>query len=187
MRPALSKLLKDLERFGEEHGGMWNIPPQTGQFLYLLVKLTRARRILEVGTSNGYSTLWLAEAIRQTKGEKIVTIERDPFKLNLARENFRRASLSQWIELCYGEALGLLNHIKGPFDFVFIDAEKEEYLRYLRKILPKTKPGTVILADNAIQFSHRMKDYLNFVRKHPGLESVLIPIGSGEEMTLRKK
>ncbi len=164
---------------------MWNIPPETGMFLSLLVKLSHSKRILEVGTSNGYSTLWLAEAIRQNRGGRISTIERDPLKVNLARANFKRAGLSRFIRIYYGEAHKVLKRLKGSFDFVFIDATKEEYLPYLKLILPKTKPGALIVADNAIMFKDRMKDYLDFVRNHPKLESVLIPIGSGEEMTLR--
>ena len=165
---------------------MWNVPPETGIFLYLLVKMSGAKRVLEVGTSNGYSTLWLAEAVRQNGEGKISTIERDPLKVNLARANFQRAGLSRFITIYYGEAHKSLKRLKGSFDFVFIDATKEEYLSYLKLILPKTKPGTIIVADNAIMFKDRMKDYLHFVRNHPRLESVLIPIGSGEEMTLRK-
>lgn len=165
---------------------MWNVPPETGMFLYLLVKLSRAKRILEVGTSNGYSTLWLAEAIRQNGKGSISTIEKDPLKVNLAWANFKRAGLSKGIDIYYGEAHKALKRLKGSFDFVFIDATKEEYLSYLKLILPKTKPGTLIVADNAIMFKDRMKDYLHFVRNHPKLESVLVPIGSGEEMTLRK-
>ncbi len=155
-------------------------------FLYLLVKLSRARRILEVGTSNGCSTLWLAEAVRQNGGGSISTIERDPLKVNLAWANFKRAGLDKLVTIYYGEARKALKRLKGPFDFVFIDATKEEYLSYLKLILPKTKPGTLIVADNATMFKDRMKNYLHFVRNHPKLESVLVPIGSGEEMTLRK-
>lgn len=186
MRKRFERVLKNILRFSKEHGRMWNIPPETGLFLQMLVKSNRARRLLEVGTSNGYSTIWLAEALRQNGGGKITTIERDPLKVNLARVNFRRVGLGRYIDLRYGEAMEILRQLKGPFDFVFIDATKEEYLDYLKLILPKTKPGTLILADNAIMFSDRMKGYLDFVRKHPRLDSVLVPIGSGEEMTLRK-
>ncbi len=165
---------------------MWNIPPETGLFLHQLVKVSRAKRILEIGMSNGYSTLWLAEAVRLNGVGRIFTIEQDPLKVNLARANFKRAGVSRFITIHYGDAHKALRRLKGSFDFVFIDATKEEYLSYLKLILPKTKPGTLIIADNAIMFKDRMKDYLHFVRNHPKLESVLVPIGSGEEMTLRE-
>lgn len=186
MRKRFERVLKNILRFSKEHGGMWNIPPETGLFLYQLVKVSHARRILEVGMSNGYSTLWLAEAIRFNGGGRIFTIERDPLKVNLARVNFKKAGVSRWVDIRYGEALEILKKLRGPFDFVFIDATKEEYLDYLKLVLPKTKKRTLIVADNAIMFKDRMKDYLHFVRNHPQLESVLVPIGSGEEMTLRK-
>ena len=165
---------------------MWNIPPDTGKFLYILIRTIRPQQILEVGTSDGYSTLWLAEAVRENGGGKIVTIERDPLKVNLARVNFKKAGLSRFMDIRYGEALEIVKNLKGPFDFVFLDATKEEYLAYFKQLLPKTKKGTLFVADNAIMFEDRMKDYLDFVRNHPKLESVLVPIGSGEEMTLRK-
>jgi len=124
-----------------------------GKFLHLLARLQGARRILEIGTLAGYSTIWLARAL--PKGGKLVTLEFEPKHAEVARANFARAGLSQVIDLHVGPAIESLPKLAaeglGPFDFIFIDADKPSYPDYFPWALRLSRPGTVIIADNVIR------------------------------------
>ncbi|MBI3035097.1 O-methyltransferase [Candidatus Woesearchaeota archaeon] len=185
MNDSTKRLLRELEIFGKAHDGYYNISADTGQFFYVLVLISKAKSILEVGTSNGYSTIWLGEAAKQNKG-KATTIEIAEHKVEIAAENLKRARLSN-VNIVHGDALTEIPKLKGKFDFLFLDAIKEDYINYFKSAYPKLTKGAVIVADNAIMFERYMKDYLNFVRTNKNLRSVLIPIGSGVEFTLKLK
>ena len=184
MNPSTKRLLQELEVFGQKHDGYYNIPPDTGEFFYLLVKISKARNILEVGTSNGYSAIWLGAAAKQNNG-KVTTIEIAEHKAKIASENFRRANLDKTIRIIHGDALKEIPKLNGKFDFLFIDAVKEDYINYFRLAYPKLTRNSIIVADNAIMFEKYMRDYLNYVRNHKNLRSVLVPIGSGVEFSLK--
>ena len=186
MNQSIQRLLNDLEVFGNKHDGYYNIPPETGKFFNILVRTSKVRNILEVGTSNGYSTIWLGEAINENKG-RITTIEISEHKVKMALENFKRANLGKIIKIVHGDALDEIPKLKTKFDFLFLDAVKEDYINYFKLALPKLAKNAIIVADNAIMFERYMKDYLNFVRNHKDLRSVLVPIGSGVEFTLKLK
>lgn len=185
MNNSLKRLLYELEVFGRTHNGYYNIPPDTGQFFNILVRASKAKSILEVGTSNGYSTIWLAEAASENKG-KMTTIEISEHKIKMAKENFKRANLSN-VKIINGDALKEIPKLKGKFDFLFLDAVKEDYINYFKLAYPKLTKGAVIVADNAIMFEKYMGDYLIYVKNHKDLRSVLVPIGSGVEFTLKLK
>ncbi len=185
MNESTRKLLQELEIFGRAHDGYYNIPPETGKFFYILVLISNAKNILEVGTSNGYSTIWLAEAAEKNNG-KVTTIEISRHKVSMARENFKRSKLNN-IKIVHGDASKEIPKLKNTFDFLFLDAVKEEYLDYFKLAYPKLKKNAVIAADNAIMFSRYMNNYLSYVRSHKNMKSVLIPIGSGVELTLKLK
>ncbi len=184
MIEATKRLLRELEVFGENNDGYYNIPPDTGTFLHILVRISGAKNILEIGTSNGYSTIWLAEAVKHNKG-KVTTIEIADHKIAHAKENFKRAKLEDTISLIKGDAVRVIPKLDGKFDFMFIDAVKEDYIKYLKLAYSKLNSNALITADNAIMFEKLMKDYLKYVREHKGLKSVLIPIGSGLELSLK--
>lgn len=184
MNELIKRLLNELEIFGQENRGYHNIPPETGEFFYILAKISRAKNILEVGTSNGYSSIWLGEAARQNKG-KITTIEISEHKVKMAAENFKRAKLDKIIKIIRGDALEEIPKLNDKFDFLFLDAIKEDYINYFKLAYPKLAKNAVIVADNAIMFEKYMKDYLDYVRHHKNLRSVLVPIGSGVEFTLK--
>ena len=104
MHPNIQQLLSELESFGSKNKGYFNIPADTGKFLYNLVLISKSKNILEVGTSNGYSTIWLAEAAKKNSG-KVTTIEISEEKVKLAKENFKRAKLEKIITQIRGDAL----------------------------------------------------------------------------------
>lgn len=184
MKPRIEKLLYELEVFGSKHSGYYNIPASTGKFFYILAKIAKPKNILEVGTSNGYSTLWLAEAIKENKG-KVTTIEISDFKVKMSKENFKRAKLNKIIKIIQGDALKEIPKLTGKFDFMFIDAIKEDYLKYLKLAERKLKKGCIIVADNAIMFKKYMQNYLDYVETNENYSSILVPIGSGVEFSIK--
>lgn len=184
--PFDSKLLAqftEIEAHARQVGGMQNVPHDAGRFLHILARATRARRILEVGMSNGYSTLWLASAAQHHDGH-IATVERDSGKVNLARKNFKRAGLDHRIEIKMGEAIRVVSRLEGPFDFIFLDASKEDQLDMLQILESQLAPGGLVISDNALTHVSELAAYTAYVRSHPAFESLLVPIGNGFEMTL---
>lgn len=192
MDRGLSAFLDELARFGEENDAreterpkrMLNITPDTGRLLWILVQAARATRILEVGTSNAYSTIWLADAARATGGH-VTTLERNPDKVRLARENLVRAGVADRVEILEGSAAETLAGLPGQFHFVFLDADRANYSTYLDLALPKLQPGGLLVADNVISHADELKDYLARVKSNPVLFSVTVPVGKGEELSLK--
>jgi len=125
------------------------VTPSQGKFLHLLARMQAARRILEIGTLGGYSTIWLARAL--PADGRLVTLEFDEKHLNVARENIARAGLSPLVEHRLGPALETLPQLTGPFDFIFIDADKENAAAYFEWSVRLSRPGTAVLVDNVIR------------------------------------
>ena len=139
-------LLVRLETTAEDY---WNISRENARFLSLLLRTMNAKRVLEVGTSNGYSTLWFARAVAENGGS-VVAIEFDEGRSQMARENYQAAGLSEAITLLTGDARALIPTLANgePFDFVFLDAEKPEYHEYLQAALPLVRVGGLIVGDD---------------------------------------
>jgi len=184
MNPSIQKLLNELENFGKNNF-TFNIPASTGKFFYNLVLISKAKNILEIGTSNGYSTIWLAEASKQNNG-KVTTIEISEKKVNMAKENFDRARLKN-IKIIHGDALKEIPKLNEKYDFMFIDAIKKDYIEYLKLNEKNLKKGSIIVADNAIIFKHKMKHYLNYLKNNKNYSSILVPIGTGVEFSVKVK
>jgi len=184
MNPSIQKLLSELENFGKSNY-TFNIPAETGKFFYNLVSISKAKNILEVGMSNGYSTIWLAEAAKKNKG-KVTTIDTSAYKIKLAKENFKRAKLKN-IKIIQGDALKEIPKLKEKFDFMFIDAIKRDYIKYLKLNEKNLKKNAIVVADNAIIFKDQMKHYLNYLQNNKNYSSVLVPIGTGVEFSIRVK
>ena len=192
MDSGLTALLAELARLGDDNDAreterprrMLNITPDTGRLLWIMVGSARASRILEIGTSNAYSTIWLADAARETGG-RVITLELNPDKVGLARENLARAGLADRVEIVQGRAADTLAGLSGPFDFVFLDADRASYLTYLELVVPKLVPGGLLVADNVTSHADELADYLARVKSHPALFSVTVPIGKGEEVSLK--
>lgn len=158
-----------------------NINKEVGKLLSILIKTSKSKNILEIGTAVGYSTIWLALAVKENNG-KVTTIEINKDLVKIAKENFRKANLSN-VKVLEGDALKILKSLKDKFDFVFIDATKNEYLNYLKLINSKLKRPSLIAADNAISHEQYMLDYLDYVRNNKNINSVLVPIRAGVEVS----
>jgi predicted O-methyltransferase YrrM len=154
------------------HGkrGMMNVPRVDGEFLHDFIVERGYKRGLEIGTSNGYSAIWMGMALRKTGG-KLVTLEIDKRRASLARKNFARVKLGAVIELREGDALEIIPGLPGPFDFVFIDAWKPDYVRYFEMIYPKVRVGGAIFAHNVLSHGSEMRDFLEVIQDHPDLET----------------
>ena len=126
-----------------------DVSPVQGKLLALLVQLTRANSILEIGTLGGYSTIWMARAL--SADGKIVTIEKNAEHAKVAQDNLRNAGLDQKVDVRVGSALDILPQLQGPFDLVFIDADKPNNPAYLEWALGLSRPGTVIIGDNVVR------------------------------------
>jgi predicted O-methyltransferase YrrM len=185
MRPSTQKLLTELEIFGLKNIGYFNVPAETGKFLYNLVLVSKAKNILEVGTSNGFSTIWLAEAAKKTKG-KVITIEKSDYKVKLAKENFKRTKLNN-ITIIHGDALKEIPKLKEKYDYMFIDAIKKDYIKYLQLNEKNLVKNAIITADNVTIFKEKVKHYLNYLQNNKNYSSVLIPLGTGLEFSVKVK
>jgi predicted O-methyltransferase YrrM len=126
-----------------------NVAPNQGKLLMLLARISGARRVLEIGTLGGYSTIWLARAL--PADGRLVTLEYAPKHAEVARRNIERAGFAAQVEVKVGAAIDTLPTLRGPFDFVFIDADKTGYPDYFRWALKLARPGTVIVADNVVR------------------------------------
>ena len=157
-----------------------NVPQQDGRILRLLTEAIGAKHVVEIGTSNGYSGIWFCLALRTTGG-KLTTHDIDEGRASLARENFKRAGVDNMVTLVMGDAHETITKLKGPIDVVFIDADKEGYTDYLKKLLPLVRPGGLILSHNIDMVG---QDYIDAITKNPNLETVQ---AQGVTVTLKKR
>ncbi|MCJ7508685.1 MAG: O-methyltransferase, partial [candidate division Zixibacteria bacterium] len=191
MRKDVKELLEKLNQKNEKEKKaglpiqrrMRSIPPETGLFLYLLVKISKAQKILEIGTSQGYSTIWLAQAAEEIGG-KVTTLEINPTSAAKAEKNLKQVKLDRFVEIKIGDAERILPNMREKFDFVFIDAEKKGYLTYFDLVRPILKENGLIVADNVISHAESLANYTDSVQKHPDFQSLIVPIGSGEMLSL---
>ncbi len=159
-----------------------NVDRETGRWLALLVRATNGRELLEIGSSNGVSTIWLAAAARLNGGQ-VAGTEILPERAAEANRNLAAAGLEAVARVVAGDARATVASLPGPFDFVFIDAEKDDYVDHLQAVFECVRPGGLILADNVI--SHDLSAYQTALRARSDVETVTIPIGRGVEFTLK--
>lgn len=168
-----------------------------GVFLQMISHMIKPSAILEIGTFTGYSAICLAQGLRP--GGKLITIDCNPEMEDFANPYFREAGLDDKIEMRVGDAASIIQGLTGPFDLVFIDADKESYVRYFELVYPMVQPGGYILADNTLWYGRVIKPgadtdretagivrYNTFVKQHSGVEHVLLPLRDGI-MIARKK
>ena len=160
------------------------VGPEKGKILAEEVRKVKPKRVLEVGTLIGYSAILMGKELDENA--KIVTIEIHAEEAKTAEENIRKAEIPPKIEVITGDAIQVIPTLQGIFDFVFVDAEKNEYYDYLRLVEPKLHVGTVIVADNAGIFAKQMQDYLDYVRTSGKHRSKYVPVGvDGLEISVK--
>ena len=189
----LDALLAELERFGKANDGstterprrMLNITRDTGEFLAVLVRATLARRVLEIGTSNGYSTLWLAAAACAIGGE-VTTVELSDYKVGLATSNFARSGLARYIAVVHDDAGRVLcRSADGAFDLVFLDSERAEYPGWWGDLKRVLRPGGLLVVDNATSHRAEMAPFVAQVSADASFVTSLVPVGNGEFLALK--
>ena len=170
---------------------MSSITRETGDLIDMLLCIIKAKNVLEIGTSVGYSTLWYVDAVR--KSGKIITIEKNQAKIRRAKKNFADAGVKN-IEIIHGEALEILEDLgkkkkfRGFFDFVLIDADKENVIRYFDLTAPLLRRGGIIMTDNMLypeRFRSMMESLASHIRKNPKFKTITCPIGNGEEISFK--
>ena len=193
MDHGLAELLGELEEFGSTNDAatddrsrkMLNITHDTGVFLALLVKASKAKKVLEIGTSNGYSTLWLADAVGEDG--TVTTIEQAPHKRAMAERNFQRAGLGPRIQQIEDEAGRFIATCDaGEYDFIFLDSDRGQYADWWPSLQRILADGHLLVVDNAISHAHQMEDFNRLVAASDGYLSSLSPIGKGELVILKE-
>ncbi|MGP5712932.1 O-methyltransferase [Vreelandella alkaliphila] len=193
MVESLRELLTELEQFGQENDAaiadrprrMLNITRDTGEFLSVLTQATDAKRVLEIGTSNGYSTLWLAQAAQKIGGH-VTTVELAEYKFDLAATNFERSGLSDYITSLQCEAGKLLESVEdSSFDLLFLDSNRSEYVQWWPNIKRVLKGGGLLMVDNATSHADEMANFVALVSADPDFATCTVPVGNGQFMATR--
>lgn len=178
------------------------IRKETAAFLRTMVALKQPKQILEVGTAVGYSALLMAE--QQPEGGHLTTIEKYEKRIPIAHENFRRAGMEDRITLLEGDALEILKGLEGPYDFIFMDAAKGQYIHFLPDVLRLLAPGGVLISDNVLQdgdmiesryavtrrnrtIHGRMREYLYELKHNEALSTAILPLGDGVTLSTKIK
>jgi predicted O-methyltransferase YrrM len=186
MRMDVRKLLKRLEAEGLKHDStetehsrkLLNLEPDTAEVVALLLRIAGVRNLLEIGTSNGYSTIWLASTIGPGGG-RLTSIDRDAGKHAMARENLAAVDLLPFVDLVLGDATEIAARLPGPFDCVFFDADRVSAPKQLDLLLPKLSLPALLLADNATSHPDQIAGYLARLEVIEGILHTIIPVGKG--------
>lgn len=175
--------LKELENTRKE---FWNIPKEEGVLINTFIKMFNAQNVLEVGTSNGYSGIWIAKALKETGG-KLTTIEFYEKRQSIAIENFKKCQVNDIITSLQGSAFDIIKNFDKDikFDFVFIDANKSEYSEYLRLIKPHLTDRVVILADNIISHLQKVQPFIKMIDEDASFQYEIIETTGGMLLAYR--
>jgi len=172
---ASKELDAKVEKFLNENRGRWhdwNVPYEDGKVLYNLIIKNNYKRALEIGTSTGHSAIWMAWALSKTGG-RLITIEIDEARYKTALRNFKKAGVEEFIDARLGDAHQLVKDLKGPFDFVFSDADKEWYTQYFRDVDKKLAVGGCFTAHNVTDGFGDVKEFLDYIRSVPNYETTI--------------
>ncbi len=183
------KTLPRVEVLGGRDGGndqrMRAVGPESGRFINILAASLEAPTILEIGTSFGYSGIWLGDAARKSGG-RVITMEVHEYKSDHAQQMAKKAGLSDVIDFRVGDAVQLIAELDCNVDFVLLDLWKELYVPCLEAFYPKLNPGAILVADNMLGRDPGVKDYAVAIRAKPEIASVLLPVGQGLEVSRYK-
>lgn len=201
MDPGNTEFLNQLERYSKET----NVPiirPSMQSLLKLLLQMKQPKKILEVGSAIGFSALLMSEY--GPRDCHITTIEKYEKRIPVAKENFKKAGKEKQITLLEGDAMEILPELDGPFDFIFMDAAKGQYIHFLQDILRLLSPGGILISDNVLQdgeiiesrfavtrrnrtIHSRMREYLYTLKNHPLLVTSILPVGDGVTISVKKQ
>ncbi len=192
MDPHLRELLLELEEQGRVNDAreterprmMLNLDPTSAELISILVRASGVTRGLEFGTSNGYSTIWLAWSLAPADG-RMISIDRNPYKHDLARENLRRAGFLERVELRTGDVVEIVRQLAGPFDLLFLDADRRKFPEILRILLPKLARKVLLIADNVRSHPEEIADYLKLISSLEDFQQTTVPIGKGLSIAFR--
>ena len=168
-------ILKGLE---ETQHDFWNIARSTANFLNMLIKATKLKSGVEVGTSNGYSGLWLSKALKENGGH-LTTIEYYEKRIILAEKNFKDFGLDDIITIKQGSACDVLKTLDGEYDFAFIDANKREYIEYFKILDKKLKKGAIIAADNITSHAEKVKEFVDAIKADENYQVEILDLPAG--------
>lgn len=177
----LEETFKELEKTQHE---FWNVSRQTAVFMSMLIKISDVKSALEIGTSNGYSTLWIAEALTHTGGH-LTTIEFWEKRQKIAVENLIKHGLIEKVTPITGSALQILPNLDINPDFVFIDANKAEYIKYFEILKDKMKKGAILLADNVLSHKEKVKPFVDNISADPDFQCQILDLPAGMLMALK--
>jgi predicted O-methyltransferase YrrM len=189
----LTALLDDLHRRGVEHDAaesdrlkrLRNLEPDSARLLALLVRATTARRVLELGTSNGFSTLWLADAVRSVGGQ-LLSVDIDAARSAQAAENLERAGLSELVELRAEDAAQTLGRSSdGAWDLIFLDAERPAYVGYWPDLVRVLRPGGLLAVDNVLSHADEVSEFRALVGGDTRVTDAVVPTGAGLLLAVR--
>jgi caffeoyl-CoA O-methyltransferase len=182
LSPELTTLLHQIRAADTD---LLAVSEEDGRFLRLMVAASGATKALEIGGANGYSAIWIGLGLRQTGGH-LTTIEYDPARAKTAAANIRRAGLSDVVTVVPGDAFVQIPKVEGVFDFVFLDAWKRDYKRFLDMVLPRLRPRGLFLAHNVVNKQAEMRDFLTAIENNPALMTTIVsPSGEGVSVTMK--
>lgn len=182
--PAVDKVLRQIKQVDS---GQLAVSEEDGRFLRVMAATNRSKRALEIGSASGYSAIWIGMGLRETGG-RLVTIEYDAARAREAAENVRRAGLSDIVQVVQGDGFREIPRLPGTFDFVFLDAWKKDYKRFLDLVLPRLDAGGLFLAHNVVNKGKEMPDFLDAIERNPNLlTSIITPSGEGISVSLKRK
>lgn len=181
--PDVNKILADIRA---KDKGQLAVSEEDGRFLRLMIASTGRKRALEIGGASGYSAIWMAQGLRATGG-KLVSIEYDPVRAKELAENIRRAGLSDIVQVVAGDAFQQIPKIQGTFDFVFLDAWKKDYKRFLDMVSPRLDKRGLFLAHNVVNKRSEMGDFLDAIQTQTMFWTTIVsPSGEGMSVSFKR-
>ena len=194
--PQVLRVLDQIERFGLLHDPvqtdrkqkMLNLERPTAELIHILLLSGGRKRVLEIGTSNGFSAIVIGATLQSIDGAvPLTTIERDATKVAGARRNIEHAKLSFIVQVIQGSATEVVDELAGPFDCVFFDADRVSAPEQLQILLPKLEPDVLLLTDNVLSHPQEVEAYITAIEQLPGFVSVIVPVGKGLHIACRHK
>lgn len=180
--PDVSRILQQIKAADKD---LLAVSEEDGRFLRMMVAASGAKRALEIGGANGYSAIWIGLGLRKTGG-RLVTMEYDPARAKALADNIRRAGLSDIVTVVSGDAFKEIPKMSAGFDFVFVDAWKRDYKRFLDLMMPRLDAGGLFLAHNVVNKESEMRDFLAAIQNHPAFfTSIVKPSGEGMSVSVK--